>query len=120
MPLSERDRMLIGNIVEDANTLKQRLRHFDVTKDQFLNDLSFEGSIIYDSLMMPVYTLVEDAIHLSDDLTNELSDCPWDEIRGFRNIVAHGYRTVNRDVAWQIITDNIPKFVSSLKVFIKD
>lgn len=120
MLLSKRDQRLIGNIIEDADTLALRIEHFHVTREQFLNDLTFEGDIVYDSLMAPVYTLVEDAIHLSDDVMGALPNCPWDAIRGFRNIVAHGYRTVNRDIAWEIITEHIPQLVNSVKTLDDD
>lgn len=53
MPPSKRDRDLISNILEDADTLGQRIEYFSVTKDSFLDDLSFQGDIIYDSLMLP-------------------------------------------------------------------
>ncbi len=91
----ERDRELIFNILEDAETLKQRREFFGVTEDSFVNDASFEGSIAYDSLLIPVYTIVEDALHLSDRLMDDLPDYPWHEVRSFRNIVAHGYRRVD-------------------------
>lgn len=70
--------------------------------------------------MLPVYTLVEDVMHLSDGLMASLPDCPWDEIRGFRNIVAHGYRTVNRDIAWQIIDEDIPQLADRLSGYFEN
>lgn len=86
----ERDKELILNILDDAETLEKRIEHFKVTEDSFVNDISFEGDIVYDSLLMPVYTLVEDALHLSDEVMEYFPDYPWSDVRAFRNIVAHG------------------------------
>ncbi len=76
----ERDKELTLNILDDAETLKKRIRHFNVTEDSFINDLSFEGDIVYDSLLMPVYTLVEDALHLSDEVMEFFPDYPWSDV----------------------------------------
>ncbi len=39
----ERDKDLILNILDDAETLEKRIEHFKVTEDSFVNDISFEG-----------------------------------------------------------------------------
>lgn len=46
------------------------------------------------------------------ELTNSLSEefltthpeIPWKQIRGFRNIIAHAYGTVEPSIVWEIIT----------------
>ena len=34
---------------------------------------------------------------------------PWRQIRGMRNIVAHSYGTVDPEITWEILTEDIPK-----------
>ena len=113
----ERDKDLILNILDDAETLEKRIRYFNVTEESFINDLSFEGDIVYDSLLMPVYTLVEDALHLSDEVMEFFPDYPWSDVRAFRNIVAHGYRRVSKEIAWKVISEDIPQLVALLKEY---
>lgn len=116
----ERDKDLILNILDDAETLEKRIRHFNVTEESFINDLSFEGDIVYDSLLMPVYTLVEDALHLSDEVMEFFPDYPWSDVRAFRNIVAHGYRRVSKEIAWKVIFEDIPQLVALLKEYAEE
>ena len=59
--------------------------------------------------MNPVYRIVEDACHLSDALMDLHPSFSWREMRGFRNFVAHGYGEINRAMAWDVITCNLPE-----------
>ncbi|THG38829.1 HepT-like ribonuclease domain-containing protein [Adlercreutzia caecimuris] len=65
-----------------------------------MNDDSDDGELAYDAVMPPVYRIAEDTIHLSDDVVFSFLDYPWRQIGGFRNFVAHGYREVDRGIAW--------------------
>ena len=64
--------------------------------------------------MSPVYRIAEDALHLSDGLQNLYPNYPWNDIRGFRNFVAHGYREVDRAIAWKVISSSIPDLAKIL------
>lgn len=116
----DRDKELIQNILEDYETLLQRKEHFNITEESFLYDDSFEGSIAYDSLLIPVYTIVEDVLHLSDELMSSFPDYPWEDVRGFRNIVAHGYRQVSKEIVWKVISEDIPELVELLKSYLSE
>ena len=70
--------------------------------------------------MTPVYRIAEDALHLSDELMNEYPDYPWDDIRGFRNFVAHGYRNVDRDIAWGVVNKDIPEMGELLRAYLDE
>lgn len=35
----------------------------------------------------------------------------------FRNFVAHGYREVDRSLAWKVIVDDIPELEKALRIF---
>lgn len=111
----ERDRALIEVILEDFETLEKRLDRFGVTEYSFVNDRSDEGELAYDAVMSPVYRIAEDALHLSDGLMASFPDYPWMNIRGFRNFVAHGYREVDRAIAWKVVCEDIPRLASILK-----
>lgn len=115
MESHERDRDLIEVILEDFETLEKRLDRFEVTEFSFVNDRSDEGELAYDAVMSPVYRIAEDALHLSDELMAAFPDYPWTNIRGFRNFVAHGYREVDRTIAWKVVCEDIPRLASLLR-----
>ncbi len=106
MKPDERDAELIGYILEDIDTLQKRVKHFKVTEESFCIDRTFEGELAFDAVMNPLYRIAEDTIHLSEN------------IRGFRNFVAHGYHEIDRAIAWKVIVDDIPKLADSLKNYL--
>jgi uncharacterized protein with HEPN domain len=42
-------------------------------------------------------------------------DIPWPEIVGLRNRLIHGYDSVDFDILWQIVTDDLPPLVAELE-----
>ena len=67
--------------------------------------------------MSPVYRIAEDALHLSEEVQSAFPEYPWNDIRSFRNFVAHGYREVDRSLAWKVIVDDIPELEKALRIF---
>ena len=113
----ERDLDLIDVILSDCDVLSYRLERFNMDQCSFSSDKSDEGEIAYDAVMSPVYRIAEDALHLSDDVMGEYPDYPWNDIRGFRNFVAHGYREVDRRMAWEVIERDIPELGRILRQY---
>lgn len=111
----ERDLALIEAILEDYAALEKRLIRFKVTEESFVNDRSDEGELAYDAVMSPVCRIAEDALHLSNEITGAFPNYPWRNIRGFRNFVAHGYREVDRAIAWKVVRDDIPQLAALLR-----
>ncbi len=111
----ERDLQLISVILDDASVMERRITRFSITEKSFVNDHSEDGELAYDAVMSPVYRIAEDALHLSDELQNKYPEYPWNNIRGFRNFVAHGYREVDKRIAWKVISDSIPNLVEILE-----
>lgn len=116
----ERDLDLISVILDDAKTLAARIRRFSLDGEKFVNDRSDDGELAYDAVMSPVYRIAEDAIHLSESVVSSFPDYPWRQIRGFRNFVAHGYREVDRSIAWHVANEDIPSLAMCLKEYWDD
>ncbi len=116
----ERDLDLISVILDDAKVLAARLVRFDLDAEKFVNDRTEDGELAYDAVMSPVYRIAEDAVHLSDAVTSSFPDYPWKQIRGFRNFVAHGYREVDRRIAWGVASRDIPELAECLQKYWAD
>lgn len=112
---TERDIALMRVILADYETMLRRIEQYAVSEDSFKNDVSQEGEDAFDLVMTPVYRMAEDTLHLSDELMRRHPSYPWDDIRGFRNFVAHGYRNVDRDIAWTVICEDLPSLIQILR-----
>ncbi|WP_251230572.1 HepT-like ribonuclease domain-containing protein [Adlercreutzia aquisgranensis] len=113
----ERDLDLIEVILRDASVLSARVERFGLDKEKFVCDRSEGGELAYDAVMSPLYRIAEDALHLSDEVVGAFPDYPWRQIRGFRNFVAHGYREVDRSIAWGVIVEDVPLLASCLEQY---
>ncbi len=43
------------------------------------------------------------------------ADIPWSQIVSLRNRLIHGYDTINLDILWKILTDDLPALIDQLK-----
>ncbi len=43
------------------------------------------------------------------------TDIPWAEIIGPRNRLIHGYDSVDFDILWQIVSDDLPLLIAALE-----
>jgi len=43
------------------------------------------------------------------------AEIPWPEIVGLRNRLIHGYDSVDFDILWQIINDDLPPLIAGLE-----
>jgi uncharacterized protein with HEPN domain len=46
-------------------------------------------------------------------------DIPWSQIVGLRHRLIHGYDTINLDILWKILTEDLPALITQLKRIIK-
>jgi uncharacterized protein with HEPN domain len=44
----------------------------------------------------------------------DLPDVPWEEIRGLRNRIAHGYFELDFDVIWEAAVTDVPRLAQKL------
>jgi uncharacterized protein with HEPN domain len=44
---------------------------------------------------------------------------PWPEIVGLRNRLIHGYDSVDFDILWQILNDDLPPLIAALEKALK-
>lgn len=52
---------------------------------------------------------------MSREFTEAHPEVPWEDIVGMRHKLVHDYLGVDEDIVWQVVTDDLPKLVQSLK-----
>ncbi|MDY7011256.1 MAG: DUF86 domain-containing protein [Planctomycetota bacterium] len=57
----------------------------------------------------------EAASRVSDEGQNHYPSIPWQEARGMRNRLVHGYDTVDLDVLWDTVQDDLPPLIEELQ-----
>ncbi len=56
----------------------------------------------------------EAARSVSHEVRNDVSSIPWREIIGTRDRLIHGYASVNLDILWAILIDDLPPLIAEL------
>lgn len=46
---------------------------------------------------------------LSDEFKEEYKEIPWRDIKAMRNIVAHRYGTVDKEMLWNTVHEDVPE-----------
>ena len=100
----ERNISILEHIVDYCDQIAETIRRFG-------NDYSvFSTDAIYrNAAALCVLQIGELAGKLTDEFRAEHPGAPWRQIRGMRNIVAHSYGTVDPEITWEILTEDIPK-----------
>ncbi len=53
--------------------------------------------------------------HIDDDFAEANGTIPWKQLYGLRNRIVHDYEGVNLRLIWEIINDDLPVLLESLK-----
>ncbi|MDO5331676.1 MAG: DUF86 domain-containing protein, partial [Bacillota bacterium] len=62
-----------------------------------------------------IFQLGEISNQLSDSVKNELSEVPWEQMYGIRNILAHAYIKIDDQIVWDTIVNDIPRLELKLQ-----
>ena len=79
---------------------RERVHHFCVSKESFLASDDIETRTVSDGLLMCVLRATEEVGKLSDSVRQRHPEVSWRGIRGMRNILAHDYGHVDREIVW--------------------
>ncbi len=109
-PDKDRLRLLdMRDAAEKARRITSGRRRADIDNDEMLEL----------ALMKAVEIIGEAANHVSAETRALAPAIDWEKIVGMRNRLVHGYRYVNFNVHWDVITDELPPLIIELKRLIE-
>ena len=71
-------------------------------------DVFSSNNIYKDAIALCILQIGELSGILTDKFKDKYNEMPWKQIKALRNIVAHRYGTIDPEVLWEIINDDIP------------
>ncbi len=94
----------------------ERIRAYtDGGKPEFL-----AKPIIQDAVIRNLEVIGEAAKQVSDDLRSEYPDVPWSKMTGLRDVLIHGYMTVDLEIVWDVVSNRLPKVAKSVSAVLQD
>lgn len=71
--------------------------------------------MVQDAVMRNLQTLAESTQRLSQEAKDSEPTVPWRSISGFRNVLTHGYFSVDLEVVWSVVAQDLPSLEEAIK-----
>ena len=85
-----------------------------ITRDKGRNALETEPLVRY-ALLHLMCILGEAANRVSAEGRATAESVPWRNLISMRNVLIHGYDTVDLDVLWKTVTEDLPALINVLR-----
>ena len=99
-----RDLSIIKHILQYCERINEAVEFFGKDYEIFR-----ENNIYKDAIALSILQIGELSGILTDEFKDKYNEMPWRQIKALRNIVAHRYGTIDPEVIWEIINDDIPE-----------
>jgi uncharacterized protein with HEPN domain len=90
--------------VTDILEAIERIEHYteDMTETEFEGDPKTRDATFYN-----LQVIGEATSHIPEDVASRYSEVPWIDIRGMRNVIAHGYFAVKLPIVWKTVSEDL-------------
>ena len=102
------DALYIEDMLTYARRAQDRIR--GLSRDEFEATVAHQESVAYNLMIVG-----EAASKLSEETRAKYPTIPWNEIKGMRNQIIHGYAETEQDTLWETATDDIPVLIAALE-----
>ena len=73
-----------------------------------MTETEFEGNPkARDATFYNLQVIGEATSHIPEDVVSGYSEIPWIDIRGMRNVIAHGYFVVKLPIVWKTVSEDL-------------
>lgn len=81
-----------------------------MTRDEFHDDAKTA-----DAVLRNFEVIGEATKNVPEAVRQDYHDIPWEEMAGMRDKLIHGYTTVDLDIVWTTVEDDLPRLLPKLK-----
>ena len=112
----------LGRIQEIFDVVTQTQRQIGelvFTRERFLNPASTEDDLISEGIINRVLRVTEGAGKISDEVSHAYG-FDTKGATGVRNRLAHAYGEVDREILWEVISEDFDELLSSCHAYCDD
>ena len=99
-----------------------RLRHMldaareavSFARGRVREDLESDRQLVL-SLIKDIEIVGEAATHVSESGQAQAPEIPWPDIVAMRNRLVHGYYSINLNIVWQTVQEDLPTLIAQLE-----
>jgi uncharacterized protein with HEPN domain len=100
----DRNADVLLHIVDYCNEIKNTAERFGNDYGTFSKD-----SVYQNAVALCVLQIGELTMHFTEDFKNTYNKIPWNQIKALRNVVAHNYGKIDKEILWETISNDIPQ-----------
>lgn len=101
---SNRNADILRHIVDYCNEINNTIERFGNNYETFSKD-----SVYQNAVALCVLQIGELTTHFTEEFKNTYNEMPWNQIKALRNVVAHNYGKIDKEILWETILNDIPK-----------
>ncbi len=101
-------KLYIADIEEAIGKIQAYTRGLD--EDIFRRD-----SKTYDSVIHNLFIIGEAAGKIPAEIRERHTEIDWRAIIGMRNVIAHGYFSIDPDIVWKTVREDIPALLDRIR-----
>jgi len=105
--MDERDPLYLGHMLDTAKEAVERAVERGV--DGFVEDEDLRLALAY-----RIQMIGEAARRVSEATRRAHPDIPWKQIIGMRHKIVHDYLSVDYDIVWQVVGQDLPELIRQL------
>jgi|SRR3989344_5662264 len=92
--------LFIEDILENISLIESSTK---ITREKFDYD-----RLIIDATIRRLEIIGEATKNIPNSFREKYPEVPWKKIAGFRDVIIHGYFSIDFDAVWSIIKDDLP------------
>jgi uncharacterized protein with HEPN domain len=107
--MSERPQLLYcQDILESGTAIQSYVQ--GLTREAFVHDRMRYSAVIRE------FEIIGEAVgKLSEKLKGGYPEIPWQDVKDFRNLLAHEYFGVDLEIVWNTIRDDLPMLLDAVQ-----
>lgn len=98
--------------LEDIYTAADKIEKYTngLTYDEFVDD-----DLVTDAVVKNILVIGEATKNIPEEIRQENPHIEWRKMAGMRDMVIHGYFSINYRIIWDVVTNKIPTLKSHIK-----
>lgn len=105
---------ILLHIVDYCNEINSTIKRFGNDYGTFSKD-----SVYQNAVALCVLQIGELTTHFTEDFKNTYNKMPWNQIKALRNVVAHNYGKIDKEILWETILNDIPQLQEYCEEIVK-
>lgn len=98
--LTVKEKGILTYIIEHCRRIEEKVE--DATRETLETNKDIEEIICFN-----IFQIGELVKHIPTELLAKYNGMPWDDIKGMRDWVGHGYGSINLDDVWKTASEDI-------------